>query len=626
MDESKEPRTKLLRVLTETGTSPKYDHVSLLITSRDEKDIRDAIVATQAMRKSQLMDLDVQSELAAVKPYTELSMENNWVMEAIRIYVKKQVGAGELFQSWTPGFRAEVEELLSRGARGMFRWVACQIDILKRLYMDKAQVREVLADLPETHFETYEKVLLKIPPQNRGFARTALALICSPPSRIPSAEVLVQASLHNVLRGEVHRYGIENLRRILGCLIKVTDMKRKPATLYKRHDEESVSKRVDVAHYTVKEYLFASSTAKGRAKEFALSSGLIRKLEMQVVFNSLQQFEVNRRKGIPTRFEEYCLSTGDRALRDKRTFIVKEESVWKALIPCLGPGSMHLTDLRNAGQRAAFPRWAILGDFEEYEETEPDHRKLVEPETRILVSLVLLRWPELAQKFLNDEQLFKDLSVNKKRAVWTDKFTLKGNSRPETLLRLCVARKRVGFLEMFIKAGATFHKEPDIIFTALEDPYTVGKEENPYSPHKEENREERDDDGTVTGKLLKLLLEQGADPNPPGYRFTPLQDVVHHLEEGWVQSLLCEGRDANVTGDPNGDLPYGNNELWHRQHPLKICRTIRPAWQGGEGVEDETHASQVHVSHRARCKLLTSSDRLETTPVPEGEPFFALSG
>ncbi|KAH9892930.1 hypothetical protein F4778DRAFT_794926 [Xylariomycetidae sp. FL2044] len=577
VDESKPPRDKLLDKLIKMGTRPEFRHVSLLITSRDEKDIRDAM---QAVDAEDAMDWECDSEDAMVvpPPYTELTMSNHFVQKAIRTYVRKQLNRGEKFKVWTKEFRDEVEETLSRHARGMFRWVACQIEVISRIYYDRSKVLQALADLPEDVFETYERILLAIPLENRDFARTALALICSNTSSIPSAELLVQASLYRVPHGDIHKYNVALLKEILGCLIKVSNLRKSPLTIYKRDDENVVFQKADIAHFTVKEYLYAKTTIKGPAKDFALSSTITRNLEMQVVFHGLQQFGTRDRRNnrMPTRFEEYCLRASEKALSYSRTFIEGREGVWKAVLPCLMLSSAHLGWIRRPQAKKDFPQWATVTKLEEI---QGPNAVPIRDETSLLVSLVLLRWPELAQKFLEDGRLFKDLPARTKRAMWADRFIIRNkNEEPQeqTLLQLCVSLKKINFLELFIKAGATFANEPAIVFTALEDPYS--------------NEKGQLDDGAKTGRILRLLLERGADPNPPGFVFTPLQFAVHHLEEVWVQSLLFEGRDANLVGDPDGEDPYdvdAKSEAWYIQHPLEICRTARPSWGDDDGVEEQ---------------------------------------
>ncbi|KAI1144534.1 hypothetical protein F5Y05DRAFT_418489 [Hypoxylon sp. FL0543] len=605
VDESKKPRERFLDVLIKIGTDPSFEHVSLLMTSRDEEDIRDRMFGAE--RDGGLLppieDGYVTNNADASAPYTAITMSNSDVMRAIETYVKKQIARNVRFKLWSPKFREKVENDLARNARGMFRWVACQIDFLERIYQDRERVLETLSDLPETIFDTYARILASIAPEERAFARTALALICSNTSGIKSADVLVRASLHNVPHGAMHRYDIKMLKIILGCLVKVTDLKKRPVSIFRREDEGFPFQKASLAHYTVREFLFAKSKVDGRprpAGDFALSDTDIRKLEMQVVFNGLQQWGIGRPPNlrIPTRYEEHCLEMSDSALRgDRRNLIVKYQSVWDSVVPCLVPGSLrdgnvHLKALTNEKLRRRFSKWRRLCAFDELPQGPQSSgvSTSVRQETGILASLILLRWPEFAQKFLQSPR-FENLSPQSKQAIWRDEFSIDPlidesfprtftKGEPMTLLRLCVLWKRLDFLELFINAGANFVHEPDIVFVALSNPY-----------------DDDDNDGSTTGQLLKMLLERGADPNPSGYIYTPLQDAVHHLEEGWVQSLLIECRDANLMGNPDGEHPYGSDtdQSWHKRHPLEICRTTKPRWQDTDSMEDQIVKSRKQV-------------------------------
>lgn len=461
--------------------------------------------------------------------------------------------------------------------------------------MDQDRISEALREMPETLFGTYAKILENIPSEEHPFARTALALICSNTSNIKSADVLVQASLHNVQHGLTQIYSVKTLKEILGCLIKTSDLRKRPERLFAREDDGVALQKVSVAHYTVKEFLFAHSKKQGEprpAGEFALSDAEIRTLETQVVFNGLQRWGMNRplNQRHPTRYEEHCIEMSEAALREgRRVHLVRNESVWKSVVPCLSPSSRHIKELTNQRLRRAFPKWRKLLAFEELPaEAGPDGRTPtpIRQETGILASSILLGWLEFAQKFL------KDLPPRTKQSIWADRFTIDGTvddtipralnkKSPMTLIRLCVVWKRVEFLEIFLDAGATFDHEPTIIHRALR---------NPYGLHGNE-------DGSITGQLLKTLLEAGADPDPPGFKYTPLQYAVNHLEEGWVQSLLLEGRDANSIGDPSGKHPYssGHVEPWHSQYPLEICETTNPDWTTGQEEEKERARKQVKL-------------------------------
>ncbi|KAK6952914.1 hypothetical protein Daesc_005211 [Daldinia eschscholtzii] len=603
VDESKKPRRRLLDVLIKIGTDVTFENVSILMTSREEDDIVSAMSqaagTTKLLPASTAYDLDVSA--GALAPYTSITMSNGDVMRAIQKYVEKQFERNAKFRMWPSDFRAQIEKKLARNARGMFRWVACQIDILERIYLDADKVLKALDDLPETLFDTYGRILQSIQSEQREFARTALALICSNTFKVKSADVLVQASLHNVRHGALHLYSLDTLKDILGCLIKVTDLRRRPQTKFRREDDNTPLKKVSVAHFTVKEFLFAKAKKTGEprpAGEFALSDISIRELEMQVVFNGLLQWGKNRplNSKYPTRYEEHCLETSEWAMRGVRqSMIIKNQSIWESVVQCLIPGGPHLKVLTNIALRKQFPRWARLSAIEELQLEGLPHIKngRFQQETGILASLILLNWPEFAQKYLT-EPPFQTLAPEAKHAVWTNKFTINppdnitmniptmcAKRERITLLQLCVAWRRPEFLELFIDAGANFTHEPNIIFTALANPWGIDDAET---------------DGLATGQLLKMLLEAGADPNPPGFLYTPLQAAVSHLEESWVQSLLIEARDANLIGDPKGKHPYGIKESmeWFSWHPLKICRRA-PTGTDNEGPEGLSSKSKKRI-------------------------------
>lgn len=471
---------------------------------------------------------------------------------------------------------------------------------------DEPSIKKLLGDLPPTVFDTYERLIVECIPyaegyneNNRTFARTALALICSNSAMIPSADVLVEASLFNVPRGLAHNFDVHRLEKILGCLIKVTRLNRKPTSVFRRDDDAAARFRVAPAHYTVKEYLFSKNIHKGPARDFALSNSSTQVLELQVVFNGLLSFGANRPRGQrdPTPYEEYCLRMTDKALRVRRSLIAKEKTIWDPVLLCLRPEALHHGALRNQEIRLEFPRWTKLNAVFRVDKGAvlPGRQ-----ETGILVSLLVLKWPELAGIYL------RQLAPEDRAAIWTDRFTPviaetgagrggggRGNNQAAaravgttTILQLCVTLRRLEFLEQLIEAGADFAHENEIIYAALRDPYAPAGDTTSSSQ----------EDGVTTGQLLKMVLQRGADPNPKGFLYTPLQAAACYLEERWIQSLLIEHADPNAVGDPEGAHPYNGNEKdWFQHHPLRICREADPDWQEDDEFEKEEQINRARL-------------------------------
>lgn len=432
----------------------------------------------------------------------------------------------------------------------------------------------MLDTIPTDIFGTYEHMIMKLLPDGRGenehnrnFARTALALICSETSEVPCAEVLVAASRYHVPSGNAHKFDLTQLQALLGCLIKVTRLRKTPESMYSRNVQEDIeaTSQVSVAHYTVKEYLFDNKTALGPVKDFALSTEAIQSLELLVIFSGLQQFGRNRPVDarLPTRYEEYCLRMTDKALRTRRVPIVRDQTVWKTVTECLKWDSNHHSPragaFPNMKIRTALSSWAKTSPFQQGK--EPQHA-----ETSVLVSLLLLQWPELAVVYL------KDLPESNKKEVWRDKFQLARSFKvegtdPVSLIQMCVTRRDVAFLQVLFDARADFSREKDLVMDLFYNAYG----------HRSLNDE---DAGDKTGRMLKMLLVRGVRPEAPGYIFTPLQFAVSNLEERWVDDLLGECADPNAVGDPDGVHPFGaeHDDIQGHLTPLEICSQTTPEW------------------------------------------------
>lgn len=425
--------------------------------------------------------------------------------------------------------------------------------------------------MPSDIFGTYERTIADLLPEgegqnnhNRSFARTALALICSPSSSIPCAEVLVEASRFNVPFHSALEFKLPQLEEVLGCLITVTSLRRPPESIY-NHDERdpSASKRVSVAHYTVKEYLFDEATTLGGAKYFALSTEATQTLELHVIFRGLKHFGSSRPHDMkhPTRYEEYCLKMTDKALKERRDLILQDKTVWQVVTECLRWDSRH-----HQPKLGAFPNLRIRKNFPNWQKTSP-FESGAEPknsETSILVSLMLLQWPELAKDYLSG------LPAKTKRKIWRDHFQLSNTHRvdgtePETVMQLCVTRRDTAFLQTLIESRVDVSSETNLVMDVFFHAYG----------HKSLDDE---DGGAKTGQLLKMLLERGVRPDAPDYTFTPLQFAVTYLEDGWVQALLQEGADPNGVGDAKGEFSFGKgkDEIQGHLTPLQICKETEP--------------------------------------------------
>ncbi|PGH31047.1 hypothetical protein GX50_06155, partial [[Emmonsia] crescens] len=150
LDECKTRRDLLLwmRNLTSSG----HAGLHLLVTSRKEEDIE-----SELKRWLHLEDI--------------VSIQQDSVNDDIRAYVHERLRNDCHFKRWQsePSVQDEIETELMKKADGMFRWAACQLDILQKC-LDLRMLRESLRSIPKTLQETYARILASIDENYRQYA------------------------------------------------------------------------------------------------------------------------------------------------------------------------------------------------------------------------------------------------------------------------------------------------------------------------------------------------------------------------------------------------------------------------------------------------------------------------
>jgi hypothetical protein len=97
IDESLQPRSKILDVIKTLAIDPRFEKIQLLVTSREY--------------------LDIESILSSIS--TPVSMENDLIQEDIRIYVRSSLQQNRRFSSWPNFLKTEVEDTIATSAKGM---------------------------------------------------------------------------------------------------------------------------------------------------------------------------------------------------------------------------------------------------------------------------------------------------------------------------------------------------------------------------------------------------------------------------------------------------------------------------------------------------------------------------
>ncbi|KAF8466287.1 hypothetical protein JB92DRAFT_2022963 [Gautieria morchelliformis] len=150
LDECPE-RSRFLKVLRE-GHDWKLDTLHLLATSRKEGDIQKALSGLVSH---------------------EVLMDKSLVNGDIRVYVSRRLVDDVEFSMYSAHEKEMVKTTLTQGAHGMFRWVVCQLDAIRRC-RTPAALEKALTCLPRTLNETYDRILTAIHEDDRRYALSLL--------------------------------------------------------------------------------------------------------------------------------------------------------------------------------------------------------------------------------------------------------------------------------------------------------------------------------------------------------------------------------------------------------------------------------------------------------------------
>ncbi|KAI0290287.1 hypothetical protein BC826DRAFT_1187375 [Russula brevipes] len=166
------PRERVLQLVKEL-VNLQLPNLHICVTSRPEIDIRDVLEPLT----SSLVSLHDQSGQK----------------EDIVAYIRSMVYSDSepIMRRWKRRDKDCVIETLSERADGMFRWVFCQLEMLRHCL--PSSVRRTLDELPESLDETYSRVLREIKKPNRDHALRLLQclVVAIRPLRVEElAEVL----------------------------------------------------------------------------------------------------------------------------------------------------------------------------------------------------------------------------------------------------------------------------------------------------------------------------------------------------------------------------------------------------------------------------------------------------
>lgn len=159
-----------------------------------------------------------------------------------------------------------------------FRWAYCQTQVLKELEFTKLQdIKQVLAELPVTLDETYERILCAINERYRPLALKLLRWITYSKTPLSLKELAEAAIIDPCGEGTVDidkRRDFKSYINILSGLLSFSNVPTQSDTADVESPNPKINpeSKVRLAHFSVKEYLESQRILDGKATDFHLDA------------------------------------------------------------------------------------------------------------------------------------------------------------------------------------------------------------------------------------------------------------------------------------------------------------------------------------------------------------------
>ncbi|KAI9706362.1 MAG: hypothetical protein M1836_003367 [Candelina mexicana] len=189
----------------------------------------------------------------------------------INLHVRNCLNVDRRLKKWPDSIRKEIEVALTEGAQGMFRWVVCQLDTLRRC-MRVFPLREALKQLPRTLDATYDRILQGIPEEYKKEAYAALNWLAFSERPLRLEEVAEAAVMepHNCSLDPENRLpSPDDILEICSSLVICVTVEEIGGE--GQHRKVERHKQLRFAHFSVKEYLVSDRIRTGPVAAFALT-------------------------------------------------------------------------------------------------------------------------------------------------------------------------------------------------------------------------------------------------------------------------------------------------------------------------------------------------------------------
>ncbi|KAI3326723.1 hypothetical protein HD806DRAFT_488009 [Xylariaceae sp. AK1471] len=212
----------------------------LLVTSRDEPDIR--------------------RRLCASRDETIL-MKNDSVNDDIAAFISNHLKHNEQLEQWRE-YYDKIENALTKGAKGVFRWVECQFKALESCPECEDLLDQLLHSLPQSLDETYERMLSNIAPAFVDYARRMLTLLCCARRPLTLPELIDGIAVE---LGDPPKFNPKRKLRSVDAVHRVC-----PGFIEVDVDPRHSQATVRIAHFSVQEYLESGRICHPEVNKFSV--------------------------------------------------------------------------------------------------------------------------------------------------------------------------------------------------------------------------------------------------------------------------------------------------------------------------------------------------------------------
>ncbi|KAL2219638.1 ankyrin repeat-containing protein [Thermoascus aurantiacus ATCC 26904] len=259
----------------------RFKHVYIMLDALDKSPQYNSRDASLHLLVTSCDKLDIRESLNP-SPDQEIRIKNDGVDEDIARFISGRLDSDPKLKKWWP-YCEQIQEALSTGAQGVFRWVECQFKSLQSCPRSEEHLDRFLKSLPQSLDETYERMLCTIDHNLIEDARRILTLLCFAPRPLTLQELIDGMAVElggNARLNRKHRVqDASDIHSICPGFIEIDpiDIADTRAGVYNGDylpgffDEQPV-RIVRIAHFSVQEYLESERIRQQRAAIFSLAS------------------------------------------------------------------------------------------------------------------------------------------------------------------------------------------------------------------------------------------------------------------------------------------------------------------------------------------------------------------